>query len=160
MKILAVFSFSLLIFIVSPAESQERYLDYNEKDIEYLKEALKYSDANMWVEAFNEIEKTKNKNLKNLITWLKLRQEKGNFEEYLIFIKQNKDWPLLREISKKGEKKLTDKVPEHKVLNYFSLNKNCIELERLSQELFRKFCLPGTAQGSIQLIKTKVSNFF
>ena len=106
MKILAVFSFSLLIFIVSPAESQERYLDYNEKDIEYLKEALKYSDANMWVEAFNEIEKTKNKNLKNLITWLKLRQEKGNFEEYLIFIKQNKDWPLLREISKKGEKTL------------------------------------------------------
>ena len=155
MKIFAVFSFSLLIFIVSPLESQERYVDYNEKDIEYLKEALKYSDANMWVEAFNEIEKTKNKNLKNLITWLKLRQEKGNFEEYLIFIKQNKDWPLLREISKKGEKTLTDKVPEHKVLNYFSLNKNCIELERLSQELFRKFCLPGTAQGSFQLIKTK-----
>ena len=142
MKIFAVFSFSLLIFILSPAESQERYLDYNEKDIEYLKEALKYSDANMWVEAFIEIEKTKNKNLKNLITWLKLRQEKGSFEEYLIFIKQNKDWLLLREISKKGEKTLLDKVPEHKVLNYFSLNKNCIELERLSQNFSENFaCL-------------------
>ena len=70
MKIFTVFSFSLLIFILSPAESQERYRNYEEKDIEYLKEALKYSDANMWVEAFNEIEKTKNKNLSNLITWL------------------------------------------------------------------------------------------
>ena len=58
MKIFAVFSFSLLIFIISPAESQERHVDYKEEDIEYLEEALKYSDANIWVEAFNEIEKT------------------------------------------------------------------------------------------------------
>ena len=67
MKILAVFSFSLLIFIVSPLESQERYVDYNEKDIEYLKEALKYSDANMWGEAFIEIEKTRAKPSHNSI---------------------------------------------------------------------------------------------
>ncbi len=155
MKIFVMFSFSLLFLIIHPAESQEYYRDYKETDIDSLKEALKYSDANMWREAFIEVEKTNNKNLKNLITWLKLRQGQGSFAEYLKFNKQNENWPLINEIRIKGEKKLSDKIPEQKVAYYFSLSKNCIELEKVSLQLFRKFCLPGTAKGSIQLLKTK-----
>jgi len=154
-KLLAIFLFSTSSLFLSPAKSQENSDYFKKEEIAFLKEALKYSDAKMWTEAFIEVEKTKNKNLKNLITWLKLRDGQGSFEEYSLFLKKNKDWPLIEQIKKTGEKTLTKKTSEEKVVAYFNSRRNCIELERISETLFRKFCLPRTANGSIRLLNTK-----
>jgi len=98
---LLVLVITLAFLKVSMAHDLEDYV--NKGDVGILVEALKYSDAGMFEEATDEIKNTKNKNLRALVKWLKLREGEGSFTEYTEFLKYYEHWPQTRLLKKYGE---------------------------------------------------------
>ena len=74
-------------------------------ELEKFKEALKYSDAQIWDKAYEFAKKSNSDLAIDLMDWLRLRAGDGNFSDYLYFIESKKHWPGMPYLSKQAEKK-------------------------------------------------------
>ena len=146
----------LVIFKASMAEDLEDYI--KKGHVEVLVEALKYSDANMFDEAVNQIKNTNNENLLLFIKWLKLREGKGSFSEYSEFLKYHEHWPQQRLLKKLGELSIDESVKRKDIQTFFKVGAVCKKLKQVSSRLYEDDCLPQTAQGSIALLQILDAN--
>ena len=153
---LLVLVITLAFLKVSMAHDLEDYV--NKGDVGILVEALKYSDAGMFEEATDEIKNTKNKNLRALVKWLKLREGEGSFSEYTGFLKYYEHWPQTRLLKKYGELSIDESVKREDIEAFFKLRAFCEKLKKVSHILYEDECLPQTANGSIFFLKTLGKN--
>ncbi len=142
----------LAFFKESTAHDLKDYV--NKGDVEILVEALKYSDAGMFEEAANEIQSTNNKNLRILVSWLKLRAGEGSFSEYKEFLKYYEHWPQTRLLKKFGELSIDESVKRKDIEAFFKVRAECERLRKVSHSLYEDDCLPQTANGSIFFLRT------
>ena len=97
----------------------------NKKDFERAKETIKFIKARKWNSALKSSEKVKNKEFRNLITWMYLKTS-GNaatFNDYKNFIEQHGDYPRIGRIKYIAEQKiyLRNNSPTS-VINWFQKN--------------------------------------
>ena len=92
--------------------------------------ALEKSD---WETAKHYAEKISNPVGKTLITWQRLRQSNGAWEEYVNFLDENPDWPGLKRLRSRGEAAILPNQNPKQVRAYF------------------KDQLPQTGSGSLRL---------
>ena len=94
----------------------------SKKDFEKAKEVLKLVKAKKWNTALKFSKKVKDKEFKNLITWMYLKQ-RGNqatFADYQIFITKNKDYPRMNRLRYLAEHKIILKnTTPNAIINWF-----------------------------------------
>ena len=80
----------------------------SKKDYEYAKQIFDNITQKKWSTAFAFTKRVKNKDFKNLITWIYLK-EKGNkasFDDYIKFIDKNPDYPRINRLKYLAEHKI------------------------------------------------------
>ena len=107
-------------------------------EVANMKNLLKAIRNGQWQNVETLSENVNEPAAKTFITWMKLREGMGSFEDYFLFLTHHKDWPGLRMVSIKGESKITEEIPPEKVVEYF---------EHFST---------STGYGSMRLIKAYV----
>ena len=91
-------------------------------ELEKFKEALKYSDAQIWDKAYEFAKKSNSGLAIDLMDWLRLRAGDGNFSDYLHFIESKKHWPGMPYLSKQAEKKITLDEDPKLIIDFFKNN--------------------------------------
>ena len=107
-------------------------------EVANMKNLLKAIRNGQWQNVEDLSENVNEPAAKTFVTWIKLREGIGSFEDYFLFLTHHKDWPGLRMVSIKGESKITEEIPPEKVVEYF---------EHFST---------STGYGSMRLIKAYV----
>ena len=107
-------------------------------EVANMKNLLKAIRNGQWQNVETLSENVNEPAAKTFVTWMKLREGIGSFEDYFLFLTHHKDWPGLRMVSIKGESKITEEIPPEKVVEYF---------EHFST---------STGYGSMRLIKAYV----
>ena len=107
-------------------------------EVANMKNLLKAIRNGQWQNVETLSENVNEPAAKTFVTWMKLREGIGSFENYFLFLTHHKDWPGLRMVSIKGESKITEEIPPEKVVEYF---------EHFST---------STGYGSMRLIKAYV----
>jgi soluble lytic murein transglycosylase len=94
----------------------------SKKDFEKTKEVLKFVKLKKWNSALKLTKKIKDKEFRNLITWMYLKQ-KGNratFAEYQVFITRNSDYPRINRLRYLSEHKIILKnTTPNAIINWF-----------------------------------------
>ncbi len=97
----------------------------NKKDFAQAKETIKFIKAKKWNSALKSAEKVKDKEFRNLITWMHLKTTRNgaSFNEYRKFIEQNEDYPRINRIKYLAEEKiyLRNNSPTS-IINWFEKN--------------------------------------
>ena len=107
-------------------------------EVANMKNLLKAIRNGQWQNVETLSENVNEPAAKTFVTWMKLREGIGSFEDYFLFLTHHKDWPGLRMVSIKGESKITEKIPPEKVVEYF------------------KHFSTSTGYGSMRLIKAYI----
>ena len=107
-------------------------------EVANMKNLLKAIRNGQWQNVETLSENVNEPAAKTFVTWMKLREGIGSFEDYFLFLTHHKDWPGLRMVSIKGESKITEEIPPEKVVEYF------------------KHFSTSTGYGSMRLIKAYV----
>ena len=94
----------------------------SKKDFEKAKEIFSLIKAKKWNSAIKSSRKIKDKEFKNLITWMYLKQ-RGNqatFNDYVVFIKKSPDYPRINRLRYLAEHKIILKnTTSNAVINWF-----------------------------------------
>ncbi len=94
------------------------------KDFALAKEVFSLVKAKKWISALKLSKKVKDKEFRNLITWMYLKQ-KGNrasFNDYVIFIKNNPDYPRINRLRYLAEHKIISKNTTPKsIISWFQI---------------------------------------
>lgn len=88
-------------------------------EVANMKNLLKAIRNGQWQNVETLSENVNEPAAKTFVTWMKLREGIGSFEDYFLFLTHHKDWPGLRMVSIKGESKITEEIPPEKVVEYF-----------------------------------------
>ena len=95
---------------------------WSAKDFALAKEVFSLVKAKKWISALKLSKKIKDKEFRNLITWMYLKQ-KGNrasFNDYVIFIENNPDYPRINRLRYLAEHKIISKNTTPKsIINWF-----------------------------------------
>ncbi len=97
----------------------------NNKDFEISKVVFDYVDRKQWKLALSDSQKMQDKTIYTLVNWMYLidSQSGASFNEYFIFIKNNKDWPRINRIKYLAEHKINfDNNSPSSIIEYFSNN--------------------------------------
>ncbi len=97
----------------------------NEKDFARAKETLKFIKAKKWNSAIKSADKVKDKEFRNLVTWMYLKTtgNSATFNDYKKFIERNSDYPRINRIKYLAEKKIYLKnTSPTSVINWFDKN--------------------------------------
>ena len=80
----------------------------NQKDFDRAKETIKFIKAKKWNSALKSAAKVKDKEFRNLITWMHLKTSRNgaSFNEYKNFIEQNGNYPRINRIRYLAEEKI------------------------------------------------------
>ncbi len=95
----------------------------NQKDFDKAKEVIKFIKAKKWNSANKMAEKVKNKDFRDLITWmyLKTTRNSASFNDYKKFIERNSDYPRINRIKYLAETKIYLKnTSPTAVINWFN----------------------------------------
>jgi len=97
----------------------------NQKDFEKAKETIKFIKAKKWNSALKSAQKVKNKEFRNLITWMYLKTtgNSATFNDYKNFIEQHSIYPRINRIKYLAEQKiyLKNNSPTS-IINWFEKN--------------------------------------
>ena len=85
-----------------------------------LNEAIKYADAKLWDKAHEKAQKIPNKSADDIITWLKLRSDVQDFQQYEGFLLENSDWPGINYLRIKGEYAISPTISPLRIQEFFS----------------------------------------
>ena len=106
----------------SLAKSAKASSVLSKKDYEKAKEIFKLVKSRKWITALQKTTKVKDKEFRNLINWLYLK-ERGNratFNDYKIFILKNNDYPRINRLRYLAEHKIILKNTTPKsIINWF-----------------------------------------
>ncbi|MFZ9219504.1 MAG: hypothetical protein ACO23A_03010, partial [Candidatus Fonsibacter ubiquis] len=97
----------------------------NNRDFEISKVVFDYVDRKQWKLALSDAQKMQDKTIYNLVNWMYLidPQSGASFNEYFIFIKNNKDWPRINRIKYLAEHKINfDNNSPSSIIEYFNNN--------------------------------------
>jgi soluble lytic murein transglycosylase len=97
----------------------------NNKDFEISKVVFNYVDRKQWKLALSDAQKMQDKIIYNLVNWMYLMdpQSGASFNDYFIFIKNNKEWPRINRIKYLAEHKINfDNNSPSSIIEYFSNN--------------------------------------
>ena len=97
----------------------------NNKDFEISKVVFDYVDRKQWKLALSDAQKMQDKTIYSLVNWMYLidPQSGASFNEYFIFIKNNKEWPRINRIKYLAEHKINfDNNSPSSIIEYFSNN--------------------------------------
>ena len=97
----------------------------NNKDFEISKVVFDYVDRKQWKLALSDAQKIQYKTIYTLVNWMYLidSQSGASFNEYFIFIKNNKDWPRINRIKYLAEHKINfDNNTPSSIIEYFTNN--------------------------------------
>ncbi|MEY3811287.1 MAG: hypothetical protein RIT11_337 [Pseudomonadota bacterium] len=97
----------------------------NNKDFEISKVVFDYVDRKQWKLALSDAQKMQDKTIYTLVNWMYLidSQSGASFNEYFIFIKNNKDWPRINRIKYLAEHKINfDNNTPSSIIEYFANN--------------------------------------
>ena len=97
----------------------------NNKDFEISKVVFDYVDRKQWKLALSDAQKMQDKTIFALVNWMYLidPQSGASFNEYFIFIKNNKDWPRINRIKYLAEHKINfDNNTPSSIIEYFTNN--------------------------------------
>ena len=123
---------SINVFLY-PSKKPLKYLDVStktvakskilkEKDYSLAKNIFNLIKKNKWNSALKETEKVKDKEFKNLVTWLYLKQ-RGNqatFNDYQNFIAKNADYPRISRLRYMAEHKIIlENTSPKSIINWF-----------------------------------------
>ncbi len=95
------------------------------KDFEISKVVFDYVDRKQWKLALSDAQKMQDKTIFALVNWMYLidPQSGASFNEYFIFIKNNKDWPRINRIKFLAEHKINfDNNTPSSIIEYFTNN--------------------------------------
>ena len=95
------------------------------KDFEISKVVFDYVDRKQWKLALSDAQKMQDKTIFALVNWMYLidPQSGASFNEYFIFIKNNKDWPRINRIKYLAEHKINfDNNTPSSIIEYFTYN--------------------------------------
>ena len=106
----------------SPIKETKLSSVLSKKDFEKAKEVFALIKAKKWNSAIKLSKKVKDKEFKNLVTWMYLK-ERGNratFNDYVIFIKKNADYPRINRLRYLAEHKIILKnSTANTIINWF-----------------------------------------
>tara|TARA_B100000902_G_scaffold286144_1_gene272246 strand:- start:43 stop:2271 length:2229 start_codon:yes stop_codon:yes gene_type:complete len=104
-------------------KSAEKSSILNQKDFDRAKETIQFIKDKKWNSALKSAAKVKDREFKNLITWMHLKttRNSASFAEYKKFIEQNEDYPRINRIRYLAEEKiyLRNNSPTS-VINWFN----------------------------------------
>ncbi len=127
----------------------------SKKDFIKAKEVFNYIKSRKWNSALKLSKRVKNKDFKNLVTWmyLKTNNNQATFNDYANFIKNNEDYPRISRLRYLAEKKiiLKNTTPDQ-VINWFSLQEPYGGTGKL--KLAEAYLAKGETSKAIDLIKT------
>ena len=95
------------------------------KDFEISKVVFDYVDRKQWKLALSDAQKMQDKTIFALVNWMYLidPQSGASFNEYFIFVKNNKDWPRINRIKYLAEHKINfDNNTPSSIIEYFTNN--------------------------------------
>ena len=126
----------------------------NEKDFARAKETIKFINTRKWNSAIKSSSKVKNKEFRDLITWMYLKTT-GNgatFNDYKNFIEQHSDYPRINRIKYLAEQKiyLRNNSPTS-IINWFQKNPPLGGLGKI--KLAEAYLEQGKTTEVMQLIK-------
>ena len=95
------------------------------KDYEYAKEIFLNINEKKWTNALNLTKKVKDKDFKNLVNWIYLKEKsnKASFDQYIRFIDDNPYYPRINRLKYLAEHKINLKTTSpNTVIGWFSMN--------------------------------------
>ena len=112
-----------LIYSVVSTKSKVKSEILKEKDYAHAKNIFKLIKKSKWISALEQTKKVKDKEFKNLITWLYLKQ-RGNqatFNDYQNFISKNPDYPRIGRLRYMAEHKIIlENTSPKSIINWFN----------------------------------------
>jgi len=126
----------------------------NNKDFEISKVVFDYVDRKQWKLALSDAQKMQDKTIFALVNWMYLidPQSGASFNEYFIFIKNNKDWPRINRIKYLAEHKINfDNNTPSSIIEYFTNNPPLSGFGKL--RLAEAFLENNQAEKSKSLVK-------
>jgi soluble lytic murein transglycosylase len=124
------------------------------KDFEISKVVFDYVDRKQWKLALSDAQKMQDKTIFALVNWMYLidPQSGASFNEYFIFIKNNKDWPRINRIKYLAEHKINfDNNTPSSIIEYFTNNPPLSGFGKL--RLAEAFLENNQAEKSKSLVK-------
>ncbi len=107
------------------SKTTEKSTILNDKDFSRAKETIKFIKAKKWNSALKSADKIKDRDFRNLITWMYLKTT-GNaatFNDYKKFIERNSNYPRINRIKYLAEKKIyLRNTSPTSVINWFEKN--------------------------------------
>ena len=107
--------------IISSIETRSKY--YSQRDFAIAKKSISALSKGQWKTALSTAKKARDKSIYNFIKWryFLTSGNKASFYDYMLFIKQNNNYPRISRIKYLAEHKLsTDKISPKKIINWFN----------------------------------------
>ena len=137
--------------IVSTSETSKIL---SKKDYKRAKEVFNLISSSKWVSAVKLSEKVSDKDFRNLIQWMYLKQRgnKATFNDYIDFIKRNQEYPRINRLKYLAEHKIILKnTTPNTVIRWFSNNEPLSGTGKL--KLAEAFIAKGQIDNASKLIK-------
>ena len=126
----------------------------SKKDYKKAKEIFNLISSSKWITAVKMSEKVNDKDFRNLIKWMYLKQNgnKATFNDYTNFIKKNQEYPRINRLKYLAEHKIILKnTTPNVIINWFSDNEPLSGTGKL--KLAEAFILKGQTDRALKLIK-------
>ena len=107
--------------IISSIETRSKY--YSQRDFAIAKKSISALRKGQWKTALSTAKKARDKSIYNFIKWryFLTSGNQASFYDYMLFIKQNNNYPRISRIRYLAEHKLsTDKISPKKIINWFN----------------------------------------
>jgi soluble lytic murein transglycosylase len=127
---------------------------YSQRDFEIAKKSIQAIEKRKWTTALSLSKKARDKSIYKFIQWRHLLTtgNQASFYDYMMFIKQNEDYPRINRIKYLAEHKLsTDKISPKKIIDWFGPNEPLSGFGKLI--LGESFIKKGNITKGTSLIK-------
>jgi soluble lytic murein transglycosylase len=127
---------------------------YSQKDFAIAKKSIQAMEKSQWSSALSISKKAKDKSIYNFVQWRHLLTSgnQATFYDYLVFLKNNDDYPRINRIRYLAEEKLsTEKISPKKIIDWFNSKEPLSGYGELI--LGESFIQTGNIEKGVSLIK-------
>jgi len=136
------------------AKTSETSKVLSKKDFKKAKEVFDLISSRKWISAVKLSKKVKDRDFRNLVKWMYLKQtgNKATFDDYVNFINKNKEYPRINRLRYLAEHKIVLKnTSPNAVINWFSNEKPLSGTGKL--KLAEAYLLKGEKDKASKLIQ-------
>ncbi len=126
----------------------------SKKDYEYAKEIFENISKKKWSVVFRLTKKVKNKDFKNLVSWIYLKEKsnRASFNDYIKFIDENPNYPRINRLKYLAEHKINlNSTSANNVIRWFSFNPPLSGYGKI--KLAESYLLKGNTFEGTRLLK-------